>query len=186
MKSSEWELRSLRAKWLTCWLTSLKCLNTPMDSRVKLPKVSCDEWACHPASGNIIFTHILIFSTPQKFDEIASNANWMSWPVSKSLCDVTPGPLVRPSHWPQRPYGQWGPIHSLPIVFAEPVRNFKEACPLLFMCGHQMTLVLNIHLTDSQIFCFLIISYILFYHLLLLSRIYFAKSHWGKCKILQH
>lgn len=34
MKSSERALRSFRGKWLTCWLTSLKCPNTHTHSRV--------------------------------------------------------------------------------------------------------------------------------------------------------
>lgn len=67
----------------------------------------------------------------RKFDEIA---NWISWPVSKSLFYVTFSPLARPRRWPQRPYGQWRPIHCLPVVFAEPVNNFKARRTLLFGC----------------------------------------------------
>lgn len=45
-----------------------------------------------------------------------------------------PGPLVRPRQWPKRPYGQWGPIHGLPVVFVEAVSGFIVRGLLLFRC----------------------------------------------------
>lgn len=77
----------------------------------------------------LFFTHIQVVSTPRDFYEIACGANWMTWPV-QSLCYLTPGPLVRPRQWPQRPYGRWRPIQRLHA----PVGDLKARCLLLFRC----------------------------------------------------
>lgn len=76
-----------------------------------------------------------IFSARQEFDEIASDANWVSLPVSKSLYYVTPGPLVRPRQWPQRPYGQWRSDFEPPCCFGLASEQFQsEISTALQMC----------------------------------------------------
>lgn len=56
------------------------------------PKSSCDQWAHCPGGGDIVFTHIHVFSAPREFDEFACDANWVSWLV-QSVWYMTPGPI---------------------------------------------------------------------------------------------
>lgn len=61
---------------------------------------------CTTLEGKILgFTHTAVFSSWRKLNETTSDANWMSWPVGKSLYNVTCGLLVRPRQWPLRPWG---------------------------------------------------------------------------------
>lgn len=80
---------------------------------------------CTTLEGKILgFTHTAVFSSWRKLNETTSDANWMSWPVGKSLYNVTCGLLVRPRQWPLRPWGGEA-TRSLPDVLAERVSNFK-------------------------------------------------------------
>lgn len=128
-------------------------------SHVSIPRRTAEFNSLKPAvinesttlEGKILgFTHTAVFSSRRKLNETTSDANWMSWPVGKSLYNVTCGPLVRPRQWPLRPWG--GSDSQPPRCSHRTSEQFQSETSAPPQCQAPLAAwwhILNITLTDG-------------------------------------
>lgn len=162
-RSSKWKACS--ECWGHCevsdWHVDWHHSNVPVPRRIagfNCPKVSCDEWTSRPGGGNITFTRVHGFSAPQEnlmkllvmltgcLDQSVNLfATWPPRLISQAEA------VTSEAFWAVRAWFTASPLF-LSSQSAISKRHVCSSSDVLCSIGCQMTLTLNITLTDGYHF----------------------------------